>query len=935
MAGRNTTLGILISAIYKGQGVGQAKGDLASLEKVTSKLGKVATGALVEAGVAAVKFGVDSVKAFTSFDKGMREVFTLMPGITEEAMAKMKGDVLAFAQEAGRLPEEVIPAVYQSISAGVPPQNVFDFLRTASDAALGGVTGLETAVDGITSVVNAYGKEAITAGQASDLMFTAVKGGKTTFDELSRSLFNVLPIAAGVGVGFGNITAALAAMTSQGVPTAVATTQLRQLLVELSKAGSQAALTFERAAGKSFKEFIAEGGNLNQALQIMKAEADAAGVGVNDLFGSVEAGGAALVLAGDGAAKFATELEKAEEATGATGEAAETMADSAEQSVRRMQAAFETLKVQAGQSLAPTVTKAFEGATKQIQLMAQTTTWNRTRGQLKELGASWSDLDKIIVNNKVTFDLWRTSADFERDLRAGENGLRRMELALQLVNQGLEIGTQEFFDYLNAIDAANMRAEAMNNILAAHYGVAVRTTGGVDALATATGDLAEETAELSEEEQELIDKAREAEGAFLDLGYGATTLAGHMIELQLKEAGVIQEQGELVSATEAVARAMQAAQTAVANYFGEFLRGEAEDFNDILLEQAIAAGASAETLRAVALATGNYSPATIDAAIAAAQLRAEQDKLKLAIDAGRLTFEQAIEANRLLEEGLVSTAGEAIYLAKNGFDDRFSPAMLNAAANAGTMTGAMADQKGLIQETQRELELYQGFLDGSYAQAAASAATNTGTMTEAVAEQKRLIEEDTLAVGGLTTAAQTYADGSPYAADVEADTDDAEEDVDRLAQKLLGIPDRTVTVTTRYETQGTPPPGAGGPQGPPEEGGGTAGQSQYGGLITGGIPGRDSVLRWLMPGEYVVRKRAVDRLGLDALRTINQGHLPASVFAVAGANGAGQSSRPPVILQSNDKLVFIVANRQEAGMAAAMAAQERRQAVLQALGLAA
>src|SRR5258707_1301082 len=84
-------------------------------------------------------------------------------------------------------------------------------------AAVGGVTSLETAVDGISSTVNAYGDKVITATQASDLMFTAVKVGKTTFDELSKSLFNVNPAAAALGVKFQDVTAALASMTAQGV----------------------------------------------------------------------------------------------------------------------------------------------------------------------------------------------------------------------------------------------------------------------------------------------------------------------------------------------------------------------------------------------------------------------------------------------------------------------------------------------------------------------------------------------------------------------------------------------------------------------------------------------------------------------------------------------------------------------------------------------
>ena len=159
-----------------------------------------------------------------NFENQMNEVYTLLPGISKTAMDAMTDDVLKFSREMGVLPSETVPALYQAISAGVPKENVFDFMTIASKASIAGVTELETAVDGITSVVNKYGSDVVSAQEASDLMFTAVKLGKTDFDQLSKSLFNVIPTAADLGVEFGTVTAALAAMMALGTPTSVATT---------------------------------------------------------------------------------------------------------------------------------------------------------------------------------------------------------------------------------------------------------------------------------------------------------------------------------------------------------------------------------------------------------------------------------------------------------------------------------------------------------------------------------------------------------------------------------------------------------------------------------------------------------------------------------------------------------------------------------------
>ncbi|MCZ9852503.1 phage tail tape measure protein [Brachyspira hyodysenteriae] len=117
---------------------------------------------------------------------GMREVLTLLPKLSNEGFESLKQETLAFSKEIGKVPEEVVPALYQSLSAGVPRENVFEFLKTAGKAAIAGVAELETSVDGLTSVTNAYGTEVLNANRTSDIMFQTLKLGKTDFTQLSK-----------------------------------------------------------------------------------------------------------------------------------------------------------------------------------------------------------------------------------------------------------------------------------------------------------------------------------------------------------------------------------------------------------------------------------------------------------------------------------------------------------------------------------------------------------------------------------------------------------------------------------------------------------------------------------------------------------------------------------------------------------------------------
>lgn len=323
--------------------------------KSFDKFGSLATKSLtvpIAAGTTA--FALATKKA-TDFDNGMREVLTLLPKLSNEGFESLKQETLAFSKEIGKVPEEVVPALYQSLSAGVPRENVFDFLKTAAEASVAGVAELKTSVDGLTSVTNAYGTEVLNVNRASDIMFQTVKLGKTDFTQLSKSLFNVIPTASALGVQFEDIGAAIAVMTAQGTPTSVATTQIRQALVELNKEGTVAANTFQVLTGQTFKDFIAQGGTLQEALQMMSEAADKNNKDISIMFSSVEAVNAALALSGKNAGKFKDALDQMNNSAGATAEAFKKIDDGPARQFEKIKSELSALVIELGNSLLPVV----------------------------------------------------------------------------------------------------------------------------------------------------------------------------------------------------------------------------------------------------------------------------------------------------------------------------------------------------------------------------------------------------------------------------------------------------------------------------------------------------------------------------------------------------------------------------------------------------
>lgn len=309
----------------------------------------------------AVAISTKSLKAFSDFDTGMREVFTIIPNLTEDAMSKMSSRVKDFSQDFGKLPKEVIPALYEAISSGVSADNVFSFMETAQKSAIGGVTDVMTSVDGLTTVLNSYGMKTSEVTKVSDAMFIAVKLGKTTFDELSKFLYEVTPIASATGISFNTISAALATMTAQGVPTRIAGTQLKYMITELGDSTSTTAKSFKLLSGQSFGEFVSKGGTLVNALAIMEQGAKNGNKKINEMFSSIEAGNGALTLTGKSSELFVAALNEMENAAGSTDKAYAIMADGFKTSFNKVLTTVNVKMIELGDKLAPSAKEAMAG----------------------------------------------------------------------------------------------------------------------------------------------------------------------------------------------------------------------------------------------------------------------------------------------------------------------------------------------------------------------------------------------------------------------------------------------------------------------------------------------------------------------------------------------------------------------------------------------
>jgi len=317
--------------------------------------------AAMAAGYATIQAAGAAVTMARGFNAAISETSTLIEG-TPEQLEMLSESARALAVAYGTDAQSQVKAFYQAISAGAGGvEEAAALLDTANRLAIGGVTDVTTAVDALTTAVNAYGPDVLSAAQASDAMFVAMRAGKTTIGELSGSLGQIVPIASAAGVSFDEVTAGIAALTTQGLSTSMATTGLRQVLASII-APTKGATDAAAALGLSFDVQALKAKGLEGFLNDVMTATGGNEAVMAELFGSVEALGAALAFAGGAGETFSQIMADMGEKAGATDAAYQKMAASLDERWNRATAAAQNLALSLGNALLAVVVPAMEAA---------------------------------------------------------------------------------------------------------------------------------------------------------------------------------------------------------------------------------------------------------------------------------------------------------------------------------------------------------------------------------------------------------------------------------------------------------------------------------------------------------------------------------------------------------------------------------------------
>jgi TP901 family phage tail tape measure protein len=386
-------------------------------------------------------FAKESYTAFAAFDDSIRQIATIAP----EWQGDIKGltaETRALSREWGIMPE-IMAATVQA-AQGLGSTDILEDAELVSMAAIAGRADAAATMEAVLKTQNAFEDGLYETEGVLDIFFKTIDLGAVKMDDLASGISEVTSVAGETNTPLQDIAAALVTMTRQGDSFNEAVELSGLLLMQLGTEGSAAATAFTEATGKSYRQFIADGGSLGEAMQALQEHAQATGQeigamlsGNSPFFRDSQAARAAMELSGVHLDRLIDTTEEMYDVAGTMSDAYAIMADSSQRDIDRMTVAWENVKLSAGEYVA-----SLEWVENTMNNVAQAAEFMS--------GGTGYDLGQVVEQNQAaTNSVEDLTAELGRLREAKEqaNGWNEFEIPIQarqdeintiLVETGLE-----------------------------------------------------------------------------------------------------------------------------------------------------------------------------------------------------------------------------------------------------------------------------------------------------------------------------------------------------------------------------------------------------------------------------------------------------------------------------------------------------------------
>ncbi len=338
-----------------------------SMQAAGGMMTKYITLPLLAIGTAAFKMGKD-------FEVEMSKIVGLV-GVASDQVDQWGRDILVMAPALAKAPKELAEALFFVTSAGMRGAEAMDVLEMSAKASAAGLGETKTVADLVTSAINAYGIENLSASEATDILVGAVREGKAEASELAATMGAVLPVASEMGITFDQVGAAQAAMTRTGTDAGTAATQLRAIMVGLLNPAKQVeeALADMGTSSAELREQIREKGLIAVLGDLRQMTADN-NLEMTEIFPNVRALAGVLDLVGANAEENVDIFGRMADTTGLLDDAFATAADTAEFQWQQAIVSVKVAAIELWETLQRSVIPVMQDVSEQIQ---KATKWFR------------------------------------------------------------------------------------------------------------------------------------------------------------------------------------------------------------------------------------------------------------------------------------------------------------------------------------------------------------------------------------------------------------------------------------------------------------------------------------------------------------------------------------------------------------------------------
>ena len=527
-----------------------------STDQIVDAFGEVEDG-LDDTGDAALKTG-DIIKAnllSEAITKGIQALGSALKSTAsnalnlalsnETAFAKastlLKGDdftsyyqgLIDISNRTGVAFSDLSESMYSALSAGVAQEKVLDFVESSVKLSKGGFTQTATAIDIVTTALNAYHMEMDEATHVQDVLITTQNLGKTTVDELASNMGKLIPTANGVNIAFDQLGAMYATVTANGVATAEATTYLNSMINELGASGSTAEKAMQEAtkgtdmAGKKFSEISAMGYDVTDVLTLMSDYAQKTGKSLSDMFSSSEGAKAASILLSN-VEGFKSNIDAMVDSTGAAATAAETMMDTTAEKIQLAKNQIDNLTSSIAEQLLPITGEAAQNIadalnSSELKETAQAV-GDFIAGALTLLLKNINLIASAVTGVTAAFIAFKTAAMITKVIQSWQTAILQVKMlgtaqefaAVKTAALNGQLTLQEtIYAVLSGkLDIATAKQVALNTAM--NLNPAAIIAAGVGLLATALTEFALNAQTASEETRNFSDELKDLQKSYDD-----------------------------------------------------------------------------------------------------------------------------------------------------------------------------------------------------------------------------------------------------------------------------------------------------------------------------------------------------------------------------------------------------------------------------------